>query len=193
MICLTGLWNGAVTVKSPCLCMRAVEGKGDAQRQGKPGKGNISVWDNLFLAFLLPSPSPFFCLSLLGDDSHLLCPDTTISHQQHAVTLMSPKLFCVRSLHCLHLFFGVQDSNAVLESMPVTKHRLTKSRHPPMTRWCLSGIMGFWVLQPTGKTFWEQIIESSLCWRDGLYENPRQNIHQLTSGPQIDRLMTFKF
>lgn len=172
MICLTGLWNWAVTVKSPCLCMRVVEGEGDAQREGKPGKGNISVWANLFLAFLLPSPSPFLCLSLLGDDSHLLCPDTTISHQKHTVILMSPKLFCVRSLPCLHLLFGVQDSNAVMESMPVTQHRLMKSRHLPMTCWCLDGIMGFWVLQPTGNTISEQVIESSFCQEDGLYENP---------------------
>lgn len=82
---------------------------------------------------LSSSPSPFFCLSLLGDDSHLLYPDTTISHQKHAVTLMSPKLFGVRSLHCLHLLFGVQDSNAVMESMPVTQHSIMKSSHLPMT------------------------------------------------------------
>jgi len=143
IICVTGLWNQAVTVKSPCLCMRVVEGEEVAQREGKPHKGNISVCNNLFLAFLLPSPSPFYCLSLVGDDSHLLCPDTTISHQKHTVTLMSPKLFSVRSLHCLHLLFGVQDSNAVPETMPITKHRFMKSSHLPMTCWCLDGTMGF--------------------------------------------------
>lgn len=117
------------------------EERGECTKGGKPGNGNISVWANLFLAFLLPSLSLFFfsSLSLLGNDSHLLCPDTTISHQKHTVTLMSSKLFCVRSLHYWHLFFGAQDSNvqanAVMENKPITKQGLLKSSRAPMTCW----------------------------------------------------------
>lgn len=158
--------------------------------RGSQAKGNLSVWANLFLAFLLPSLSPFFCLSLLGDDSHLLYSDTTISYQKHTVTLMSPKLFCVRSLHCLHLLFAVQDSNAVVESTPVTQHRLMRSSQQPMTRWWLDGIMGFWVLKPIGNTVLEWVIESFLCQRDGLYENPGKTF---ASCHQVLRQMTSQF
>lgn len=42
-MCLTGLWSGAAAAKSPCLCMRVVGGEGAAQREGQPGKGNVSV------------------------------------------------------------------------------------------------------------------------------------------------------
>lgn len=125
-----------------------------------------------FSALLLPSPSPFSCLYLLGDDSHLLCSATTISHQKQAVTLKSPKLFCVRSLHCLHLLFGVQDSNTVMGSMPVTQHRLMKCSHLPVTHWCLDGILGFWVFHPSGSPILELVDESSLHQRNGLYKDP---------------------
>lgn len=36
------------------------EERGECTKGGKPGNGNISVWANLFLAFLLPSLSLFF-------------------------------------------------------------------------------------------------------------------------------------
>lgn len=109
------------------------------------------------ICFLLSSSPPhllfFFCLSPLGDDSHLLCPDPTTSHQKHTVTLMSPKLFCARSLHRLHLLISVPDSNtqtsAVVENLPVSKQSFLKSSCPPMTRWCLDGI---WELQLAGNS-----------------------------------------
>lgn len=147
------------------------------------GRGSQARQTDLYelICFLFSSsPSPFFCLSLLRDDSHLLCPDTTISHQKHTVTLMSPKLFCVRSLHCLHLLFGVQDLNAVIKRMPITQHRLMKPSHPPTIHWCLDGIMGFRVPQPAGNTISDSVIDSSLSERWSLWE-PRQSIHQLTS------------
>lgn len=68
--------------------------------EGRESQAREIHLDELIRFLLFSSPSPFFFLSLLRDDSHLLCPDTTISHQKHTVTLMSPKLFCVRSLHC---------------------------------------------------------------------------------------------
>lgn len=154
-------------------------------RQRGMHKGRRSQAREIYLyeliSFLLSSSPPhlFFCLSLLGDESHLLCPDATISHQKHTVTLMSPKLFCARPLHCLHVFFGVQGSNAVMESVPVTQHRHMKCSHLPVTCWCLDGIIGF---QPTGNTILEWVIEFSLCQRNYLYENPGKtfiNWHQV--------------